>query len=365
VLDFAEAGQARRRPLLGPEPASPGDVPAGEDAWRAALGAVTEWAWTTAMSPLLHEVRQRRHDREAGTLPRVVLVPGGILGIVPWHAAWTATSGGEAGQGRTYACQHAIFTYAVSGRQFADSACRTPLHPGSDAVFVADPTHSLPGAVFQTRALREHLYPRALGYGWTGEPGEDAGTPSQVLRHLPGPGSPGASLLQFSCHGVSLDTPMTSYLDLASPSPPAAPECDATAGKLHVRQILRRAYSRRDLSAPGGLVVLAACVSDITPSDYDEALTLSTAFLAAGAVSVVGSRWEISDRVTPALMFMFHYFLRRESMAAADALQATQEWMLDPDRAVPPEMDPVIRDAFRTHDCTDIAAWAAFIHQGR
>jgi CHAT domain-containing protein len=158
---------------------------------------------------------------------------------------------------------------------------------------------------------------------------------------------------------------MTSYLDLAASSSPVPPDCDAADGKLHVQQILRRAYSSHDLSAPGGLVVLAACVSDITPSDYDEALTLSTAFLAAGAVSVVGSRWEISDRVTPVLIFMFHYFLRREGMIAADALQATQEWMLDSGRAVPPEMDPVIRDAFRTHDCTDITAWAAFIHQGR
>jgi hypothetical protein len=317
------------------------------------------------MNPLLRVVRQRRHDREAGApLPRVVLVPAGILGVVPWHAAWTADAGHDADRDRTYACQQAVFTYAASARQFTESACRTPLPPGSDAVFVADPTHSLPGAVFQTRALREHLYPGARGYGWTGEPGEDAGTPDQVLRHLPGPGHAGASLLQFSCHGVSVDTPMASYLDLAA-SASAPPGGDAAAGKLHVRRILQRAYSSRDLSAPGGLVVLAACVSDMTPSDYDEALTLSTAFMAAGAVSVVGSRWEISDRVTPVLMFMFHYFLRREGMTAADALQATQEWMLDPGRAVPPEMDPVIRDALRTHDCTDIAAWAAFTHQGR
>ena len=64
-------------------------------------------------------------------------------------------------------------------------------------------------------------------------------------------------------------------------------------------------------------------------------------------------------------MFMFHYFLRREGMTVADALQATQDWMLDPGRAVPPEMPPVIRRGMTTHDCADIAAWAAFIHQGR
>jgi hypothetical protein len=36
----------------------------------------------------------------------------------------------------------------------------------------------------------------------------------------------------------------------------------------------------------GGLVVLASCLTDVTETDYDEALTLASAFLAAGAAGV-------------------------------------------------------------------------------
>ena len=368
ATEFAETDQAMRRPGEAAGPASESGLreEIADGAWREALDAVTAWAWTAAMRPLLDEVRRRGIYRASGrSLPRLVLVPGGTLGMVPWHAAWTVGSG--PGGGRTYACQQAVFTYAASARQFTDNARRTPLPVGSDPVFVADHTRKLQGAVILTRVLRGQLYPDARGYGWTGEDGEAAGTPEQVLAHFPGPGCAGASLFQFSCHARTTDTPLTSYLDLAAPVPAgeSPPGESAAAGRLPVQRILHRAYQRRDPAAPGGLVVLAACVSDLTLGDYDEALTLATAFLAAGAVSVVGSRWEISDRVTPALMFMFHYFMRREGMTVADALQATQEWMLDPGRAIPPEMDPVIRKVFGTHDCTDIATWAAFTHQGR
>ncbi|WP_165975506.1 hypothetical protein [Actinomadura rubrisoli] len=48
----------------------------------------------------------------------------------------------------------------------------------------------------------------------------------------------------------------------------------------------------------GGLVVLAACVSDLPDLDHDEALTPATMFLAAGAVDVIGALhppWVLSD----------------------------------------------------------------------
>ncbi|CAO0826175.1 hypothetical protein SMICM17S_12742 [Streptomyces microflavus] len=53
-------------------------------------------------------------------------------------------------------------------------------------------------------------------------------------------------------------------------------------------------------------MVLDACVSDHTAGDFDESLTLSTAFLAAGATGVVGSRWEVPDGLTGLMMYVFH-----------------------------------------------------------
>jgi hypothetical protein len=328
---------------------------AAEDAWRAALDSVTCWSWDVAVRPLLRVAYQRGlHHRDSRALPRLVLVPSGLLGAVPWHAAWTS---GEAGE-RTYACREAVFSYAASARQLVDVSGRTRLPLDADPVFVADPTGLRHGATFQTLALRTLLYPRSRGYGKTGRADDPEGTPEQVLDTIPGRESTGASLLQLSCHGASVGTPMASYLQLAGPT------SDPSAGRLDVGRILHRAYGRVPWM-PGGLVVLAACVSDMTPGDYDEALTLSTALLASGAVSVVGSRWEISGRVTPVLMFMFHRFLVQEEMNVPDALQATQAWMLDSNREVPPDMPPVIREGMATHDCTDIAVWGAFTCQGQ
>ena len=82
--------------------------------WLAALGALCDWAWRAALGRVLSAV-----PAGAGREPRIVLVPGGELGLVPWHAAR------RPGDLR-YACQGAIISYAASARQFVDAARRRP-----------------------------------------------------------------------------------------------------------------------------------------------------------------------------------------------------------------------------------------------
>jgi CHAT domain-containing protein len=94
-------------------------------------------------------------------------------------------------------------------------------------------------------------------------------------------------------------------------------------------------------------------------------MTVATAFLAAGAAGVVGSRWDVSGRLTPPFMFMFHHYLVAEGMPPADALRAAQLWMLDPGRALPEGFPPVFAGDIRGQDLTDVAVWAAFGHHGR
>ena len=90
-------------------------------------------------------------------------------------------------------------------------------------------------------------------------------------------------------------------------------------------------------------MVLVACRTDVTAADHDEALTLSTAFLAAGAVTAVGSRWDLRDDPSAALMFMFHHYLAA-GRRPDDALRDAQLWMLDPDRVPPPSMPEALRN---------------------
>jgi CHAT domain-containing protein len=64
-------------------------------------------------------------------------------------------------------------------------------------------------------------------------------------------------------------------------------------------------------------------------------------------------------------MFMFHHCLVNERMAPADALRATQLWLLDPERRPPSGMSEVFIGDLAAHDFTDVTCWAAFSHQGR
>ena len=149
-------------------------------------------------------------------------------------------------------------------------------------------------------------------------------------------------------------SPDQSFLNLADGRP------------LTVGAILRQAAGR-DPAAAGGLVCLAACRTDLAAEDYDEALTLATAFLAGGAVGVVGARWEIPDVASSALMFMFHYFLMKRGLPESEALRQAQLWMLDLERKIPDdaEMPEQIAAWAGFSAFAELTAWAGITHQGQ
>jgi hypothetical protein len=310
--------------------------------WVAAFGPLCAWAGKAVVGPLIEAV--------PSPLPRLLLVPAGPLSLVPWHAAECADD-----DGRVYACARAVFSYAASGRQFAEVSRRPQLPPGRSPVIVADPTSSLGGAAAEAQAIRDSFYPgaRYLGPG-TGTT-DGAGEPGEVLAALPSATSAGASVLHVAGHAnVAAGSPDRSYLELAD------------GQRLTAGTILRQAAGRSP-GAAGGLVCLAACRTDLAAEDYDEALTLATAFLAAGAVGVVGARWELPDRSSSVLMFMFHYFLVNRSLPASEALRKAQLWMLDPERRVPPDvrMPGRLARAARSPSLARLISWAGVTHQGQ
>jgi CHAT domain-containing protein len=111
--------------------------------------------------------------------------------------------------------------------------------------------------------------------------------------------------------------------------------------------------------------VLAACASDHSGRERDEVLTLATAFLAAGAVGVVGARWEVADIPTAIFMIMFHHYLNAGYADPATALRAAQLWMLDPRRRLPVGLDERLAHELSLLDLAEVDNWAAFTYQGR
>ncbi|WP_255953750.1 CHAT domain-containing protein [Streptomyces odontomachi] len=324
--------------------AGPADLP--QTGWlpqaAEALDQLCSWAWRSVLAPLAGQFDERGGffgaQSGASRLPSVVLVPIGALGAVPWHASWRS-----AGQGRRYALQDLHVSYAPSARTLCEVAGRTPADvraPGSPALVIGNPTRDLRYAGEEAEAIHRVLYPRGTYLD------ADTAVATQVSARL---ADLRGGVLHLACHArVDPGERHSAYLDLAAGSRLAAEELtDGTIGRYEL-----------------GLVCLAACWSNVSSRGYDEAYSLATAFLAAGAHTVLGSLWPVPDEATSLLMYMTHHYLRRESLPPRQALRRAQLWMLDPRRSIPPEMPAHLAVRARYIHPDHLVGWAGFTHQG-
>ena len=112
--------------------------------------------------------------------------------------------------------------------------------------------------MLEARTLLERFYPDAVYLGRPAKVAAGAGTPEEVLAALPTAERSGASMLHLGCHARTGASPASAHLGLAG-------------RPLSVTRVLRQAHNRA-AEAPGGLVVLAACTSDLTDRDHDDVL---------------------------------------------------------------------------------------------
>ncbi|MER7585251.1 CHAT domain-containing protein [Kitasatospora sp. NPDC097691] len=325
---------------LGPA-TGPGEAP---PPLRRQLDRLCSWAWYAAVRPLLTALAPFVGE---GRAPRLMLVPMGALGTVPWHAAYEPGSAGR----RRYAVEEAEISYAASARLLCDVSRRPHLPYSEAALIVGNPTGDLHYAGEEADALHRSFYPRGgyLGRRSTGAP-DGSGTPQEVLEWLRDGRSAGA-VLHLACHGtVAAHDRHSSFLSLSG-------------GEL-AAEVLTETMAADGAARPG-LVVLAACRSHVSGRGHNEAYSLATAFLVAGARSVVGSLWTVPDDATSVLMFMTHHFLRRERRTPGQALRSAQLWMLDPGRILPPGMPPALSARALAVEPDDLSTWAGFAHLGR
>lgn len=287
------------------------------------LAEVCRAAWDAAIRPLLDR-RPRSH---------LVLVPAGALATVPWHAAH--------GSGR-WAIDEAAFSYVASARLLVDVAARTAPAPGNAGLVIGNPDTGCPSdALPEAGAEATTIFRRHYAAGrYCGRPSDPsvvasgAGRPQDVFEWLTGAGTPPASVLHLACHGVvSAEGRASSYLVLAG-------------GEQVSAEAILRAAAARPAGRSLGLVSLAACTTHRAGRAFDEAVTLSTAFLVAGATTTVGSLWPVPDRETARLMVAFHDNLAGRRMPPHLALREAQRAM---------------RDA---GDDTTLTHWAGFVHLG-
>ncbi|UFR01262.1 CHAT domain-containing protein [Streptomyces sp. Go40/10] len=337
--------------------------------WQQALDDLCAWAGEV-LGPALDALRVwDRALAEAGLADapagapdavRLVIVPCGDLGVVPWQAAVLRPPVARGAPRAVRACEVAVLTYAASGREFLRAAARRRMAPADRPALVFHGADDLAWAEEEIDTLAAVHYRKAVVH----RPDEDPATPGTVLDLLGGRAAAPASLVHLACHGLAGPDPTRSALRLAAPD--GAGEPSATGGDLTLSTLLETPAEGDAFRAEGPLVVCGGCETDLTTRDHDEALTLTSVLVHRLAADAIGSRWKVDDMRSELLMLVLHDALDR-GLAPPDALRAAQRWMLTPPDARPPvralkDIAAPWRLAEDFRDRPD--TWAAFVHHG-
>jgi hypothetical protein len=230
---------------------------AGRERWRRELDQVTGWLWPNVMGPVLDAL---------GQITRAVFVPGGLLGLLPLHAAWTADSNRPGG--RRYALDSMVITYTPNARALK-AARILAQQPVDRLLAVADPPHVPALVPLPLARVEAELAAHYLTHSVALRP-QDA-TKDRVLAEIAT-----ANVVHLACHGFAeLQAPLQSGLNLTGDD------------VLRLSDLLALKSELR-------LAVLSACETSMPGTELpDEVVSLPTGLLQAGVGGVVASQWAV------------------------------------------------------------------------
>jgi hypothetical protein len=296
---------------------------------QATLHAVLGWLWDAAAEPVLCSLGFAGEPTAGQPWPRVWWAPGGLLSLLPLHAAGhhsdSLQATLQAGEPRTV-MDRVVSSYTTTIRALHHARRHhTFAPPVSRALVVAMPTTpGVPGRldhVSEEAAMLCGLLPEptllmepdAEADGTAALGAKTRPTKALVLKTLSDCG-----IVHFACHGAhDPDDPSRSILLLH----------DHESDPLTVASL---AEVRMDSAQ---LAYLSACRTAFMGSVelIDEAIHLTSAFQLAGFPHVIGTLWEINDEVASKMAADFYAELggateqhgRLDTDAAARALHHT------------------------------------------
>jgi CHAT domain len=249
------------------------------------LHLILEWLWDAAAAPVLDALGYRAEPAADAEWPRMWWVTGGLLGLLPLHAAGYHTD-----LSRRTVMDRVVSSATPTIRALRHARQHDPADVPGQALIVAMPvTPGLPhnGPLPNVAAEADMVSAKVPRHILLTEPssqGSDAApdrlpTKAAVLDHLPA-----CPVAHFACHGASHPTdPSQSLLLLHD----------------HERDPLTVASLAPVQLDNAQLAYLSACRTAFTPASglLDEAIHLTTAFQLAGFPHVIGTLWEINDVV--------------------------------------------------------------------
>lgn len=304
------------------------------------LSEILEWLWDTTAEPVLSALGYQDAPGASAVWPRVWWAPGGLLGLLPLHAAGHHREVARGGSNRTV-MDRVVSSYTPTvralhhARQQGPAPSTTgpalivamPTTPDADPLYcVADEAEMLHARLPQSRLLIHDEIARDVP--------EQAPTKANVLAHLKE-----CAIAHFACHGSS---------DPSDPSQSRLLLSDHQADPFTVASLSTAKLDQARLA------YLSACESAINAATHliDEAIHLAAAFQLAGFRRVVGTLWEIEDTI---------------ALRIADAFYAhltTPSGEIDTSRTAHALHQAVrrVRDELKLHRTPSL--WAAHIHVG-
>jgi CHAT domain-containing protein len=314
-------------------------------AWYDALDEAAGWLWSAAVGPVLDAL---------GEAVAATLIPGGLLGLLPLHAAWTVDQ--DTPTGRRYALDQLTLSYAPNARVLAATQAVAARMPGENLLAIVESSDaqglrsSGTDPEFALLALAEHWFDHVTVLS-----GDHA--TSTAVRHL----MTEHDVYQFSVHARS---------DLASPMDSALLLARGEALTVRDLQLI-------DTSPSGArLAVMSACESHRPGIDLpDEVVSLATGLLQSGVAGVVACPWVVGASVVALLTLRFYELWKHDGLSPAEALRQAQRWVRDASTAEKVAFMPAYAHGARAttplaferamaRRDTHIADWAAFIYLG-
>ncbi len=256
-----------------------------------ATDEICRWLWSNAMEPICELLDKL-------SITEIFLIPIGILGIFPLHAAWREDS--SMPTGRIYTIDKLSISYIPSAKAELEMipATRNPLQ---SVIIIEDPTSTLTFAPIESAQVLQHFKDVRLLGG-------EAATREKVLDQLAG-----RNVLHFSCHGYSdpID-PMHSSLIMAFDE-------RLTVSDIHTSRV-----------EAARIVVLSACETGlIGQQTMDEVLGFPVAWMGSGVPCIISSIWSVDDESTAHLMSMFYQNLMVGKMRPDKAMRLAQIQLRD------------------------------------
>lgn len=332
---------------------SPHASQAAREAGERRLAGVLEWLWDNATGPVLDALGHRGRPSAGEDWPRVWWVPGGLLGLLPLHAAGyhrgAADPASPPGPGDRAVIERVVSSYTPTIRalgyargNYARGSMAEP--PGANRTDGADPevTRALVVAMPTTPGINVPLTfalteAREIGALLPGSLQLTGPTRDSVLSSLPECG-----IAHFACHGHS---------DPADPSRSRLLLQDHATAPLSVASLSGLYLDRPGLRRPR-LAYLSACATAIPTGAglADEAIHLASSFQLAGYQHVIGTLWEIEDYTAVTVATEFYTSLINGGSV--------------PDiRRAPRALHHAVRAVRARHPETP-SLWASYLHAG-